>query len=180
MGSYNLPLEVPCGSIAEYQSAPIWHNYSSITGFGCDNTIVGEANNPNAGSVTGSGTYSYGETVTLTAIPNSGYRFDHWQDSNTDNPRTITVTSDATYIAYFISTQGIDENNTEDIRIYPMGNQIMVEGTTEEVRMFDIVGRSIRNEALRRGCLYGESGRAASTKGGCDAVKMGHYSPNRF
>lgn len=151
MGSYNLPLEVPCGSIAEYQSAPIWHNYSSITGFGCDNTIVGEANDPNAGSVLGSGTYSYGETVTLTAIPNNGYQFDHWQDGNTDNPRTITVTSDATYIAYFVSTQGIVENSMEKYRIYLMGNQIMVDGTTDEVRVFDIVGRSVRNEALPNG-----------------------------
>lgn len=164
MGSYNLPLEVPCGSIAEYQSAPIWHNYSSITGFGCDNTIVGEANNPNAGSVTGSGTYSYGETVTLTAIPNSGYRFDHWQDSNTDNPRTITVTSDATYIAYFVSTQGIDENYMTDIKIYPMGNQIMVEGTTDEVRVFDIIGRSVRNEALPAGVYMVKIGARSARK----------------
>ncbi len=151
MGSYNLPLEVPCSSVAAYQSAPIWGNYSNITGFGCDYTINGIPNNPNAGSVSGSGTYSYGETITLTAIPNNGYHFDHWQDGNTDNPRTVTVTSDATYTAYFVSTQGIDENNMAGIRIYPIGNHIMVEGISDEVRVFDMVGRNVRNEALPAG-----------------------------
>lgn len=42
-----------------------------------------------------------GESRILTATPNVGYKFVKWQDGNTDNPRTVTVTSDKTYTAYF-------------------------------------------------------------------------------
>ena len=64
-------------------------------------TISVYANPTNGGSVTGGGTYNYGTTVNLTANANSGFTFDHWQDGNTNNPRTITVTENATYTAYF-------------------------------------------------------------------------------
>ena len=53
------------------------------------------------GTVTGGGTYNGGATATLTATPNTGYHFVQWQDGNTQNPRTITVTGDATYTAAF-------------------------------------------------------------------------------
>ena len=64
-------------------------------------TITVYANPTNGGTVTGGGTYNYGATVNLTANANSGFTFDHWQDGNTNNPRTITVTGNATYTAYF-------------------------------------------------------------------------------
>ena len=38
---------------------------------------------------------------TITAEPSRGYRFSHWNDSVTDNPRTIFVTSDTSFTAYF-------------------------------------------------------------------------------
>ena len=53
------------------------------------------------GTVTGGGTYQHGSTATLTATPNSGYRFVKWSDENTSNPRTITVSGNATYTAVF-------------------------------------------------------------------------------
>ena len=59
-------------------------------------TITTTATN---GSVSGGGTYAYGETVTLEVTANSGYEFKQWSDGNTDNPRTITVSSDASYSA---------------------------------------------------------------------------------
>ena len=64
-------------------------------------TITVYANPTNGGTVTGGGTYNYGTTVNLTANPYSGFTFDHWQDGNNNNPRTITVTGNATYTAYF-------------------------------------------------------------------------------
>ena len=64
-------------------------------------TITTNVTPSGAGSVSGGGTYPEGASVTLTATANSGYTFDHWQDGNTQNPRTITVTSNATYTATF-------------------------------------------------------------------------------
>lgn len=64
-------------------------------------TITATSTNPAMGTVTGGGTYNGGATATLTATPNMGYHFVQWQDGNTQNPRTITVTGDATYTATF-------------------------------------------------------------------------------
>ncbi len=54
------------------------------------------------GTVDGSGTYNHGTDATIEAIPNDGYEFVKWNDSNTDNPRTITnITSNQSYTATF-------------------------------------------------------------------------------
>lgn len=53
------------------------------------------------GTVTGADTYEYGKPATLTAKANSGYTFSQWNDGVKTNPRTVTVTGNATYTAYF-------------------------------------------------------------------------------
>lgn len=53
------------------------------------------------GTVSGSGTYNYGATVTLKATPSAGYYFVKWSDGNTNASRTVTVTGNATYTATF-------------------------------------------------------------------------------
>lgn len=73
-------------------------------------TITTAASPSSYGSITGGGTYASGATATLTATPNSGYRFTKWQDGNTDNPRSVTVTGNATYTATFEAVTA----NTED------------------------------------------------------------------
>ncbi len=60
------------------------------------------------GAITGAESgkkYDYGTVLTLTATPNEGYEFTGWRDGNQDNPRTITVTEDATYVITFALTQ---------------------------------------------------------------------------
>lgn len=64
-------------------------------------TITVNVNDQAMGTVTGGGTYAANTTVTLTATANEGYQFVKWQDGNTDNPRTITVTKNETYTAIF-------------------------------------------------------------------------------
>lgn len=111
-------------------------------------------NDTACGSVTGDGMFDYGTTITLHAIANNGYRFDHWSTGSTDNPYTLTVTSDTTIIAYFVSdgTQGIGEVGTGDIRISVFNGRVCVEGiTNEEVRVYDITGRKVQNHALPSG-----------------------------
>ena len=59
-------------------------------------------NDSTMGSVTGMGTYDKGESVTLTATANEGYRFVSWSDEVTDNPRTVTAdVNGVTYSAVF-------------------------------------------------------------------------------
>ena len=74
-------------------------------------TITALANNEAYGSVSGGGTYEEGTDVVIMAMPNGGYLFDSWEDGNFDNPRTVTVTSDSTFVADFVKceiTQTID------------------------------------------------------------------------
>ena len=44
----------------------------------------------------------YGAAVTLTASAGEGYYFSQWDDGNTDNPRTVTITQDTTFTACFL------------------------------------------------------------------------------
>ena len=53
------------------------------------------------GIVTGAGTYNQGDTITITATANKGYKFKEWSDGNTDNPRIIVVTEAIELTAIF-------------------------------------------------------------------------------
>ena len=44
-----------------------------------------------------------GEQMVLHAHPMAGYNFSQWLDGNTDNPRIVTITSDASYTAEFVA-----------------------------------------------------------------------------
>lgn len=45
--------------------------------------------------------YPAGSRQTITAVANSCHRFSHWSDGDTSNPRTIMVTQDTVFVAYF-------------------------------------------------------------------------------
>ena len=60
-----------------------------------------ESSNVSWGSADGGGRYSDQTTVTITATPEPGYRFRRWNDGNTRNPRTVFLTQDTHFIAYF-------------------------------------------------------------------------------
>ena len=64
-------------------------------------TITVNVNDNTMGSVTGGGTVYVGESVTLTATPNSGYAFVKWDDGITEATRTVLVEGDKTYTAIF-------------------------------------------------------------------------------
>ena len=53
------------------------------------------------GKVIGAGTYLLGDTVTLTAIPNEGFRFVRWSNDVEDNPYTFVISDNVTLSAEF-------------------------------------------------------------------------------
>ena len=57
--------------------------------------------NGSLGSVAGSGTYNYQDTVEISAIAIEHCHFVRWSDGNTNNPRQYIVTGDATLTAFF-------------------------------------------------------------------------------
>ncbi len=68
-------------------------------------TITTDVNPTTGGSVSGSGTYNYGASCTLTATPATGYSFTNWTKDgvtvSTNANYTFTVTSAGNYVANF-------------------------------------------------------------------------------
>ena len=79
-------------------------------------TVTVVSDHPDWGSVTGDGTYYYGDTIQIVATPNLGYEFISWNDGNTLNPREIIVTEDITFTAHFEIQQCII-----DTKVVPEG-----------------------------------------------------------
>ena len=69
-------------------------------------SVTVNSNNEAWGTATGSGTYASGATATLAAVPSANCVFVKWNDEVTDNPRTVVVTGDITYTAYFAEKSG--------------------------------------------------------------------------
>lgn len=62
-------------------------------------TVIPEKRN--RGYCIGSGTYDLNESVEISAMPNTGYQFERWEDGVTSSVRTVTVVSSKTYKALF-------------------------------------------------------------------------------
>ena len=111
-------------------------------------TITALSSNSSLGTVTGGGTYPEGTQVILTATPFGMNKFKNWQDGNTDNPRIITVTGDAAYVANF-SGVGVDENAEVTLSLYPnpANESIHIEGleANSEVVFYNVLGMMVKN-----------------------------------
>ena len=107
-------------------------------------TITVLSNNDTMGTVTGGGSYEENAEVTITATPAANHRFVQWQDGNTDNPRMVTITEDATYTAEFVSTIGISESTTFPYEVYTHHNTLIIkQAEGQPVTVFDMMGRCV-------------------------------------
>lgn len=91
-----------------------------------------------------SATVEEGEIVTLTATANEGYHFVRWNDNDTNSTRTVTVTSDTTFIAYFAAdgTEEINDLDGSNAKVYSTDGRIVVENTDgNTVILYDAAGR---------------------------------------
>ena len=116
-------------------------------------TVTVESADPSMGTASGGGQALSGGEVVIWATSNPGHRFVRWNDNNTDSVRTVVVTANVTYTAYFeATTQGINEVMENDTRIYVQNGQIIVEGVDDKtVRIFDMYGRLVDNRMLPTG-----------------------------
>lgn len=65
-------------------------------------TVTAVVNDDAKGSVSGTGTYEYGEVATVEAVAADGYELLYWSDRSTENPRTVTVDGNKVLNAYFV------------------------------------------------------------------------------
>ncbi len=68
------------------------------------NAITAKSNNLDFGIVTGAGEYTYGQSVTVTAMPNLGYAFDTWTENG------MVVSNNATYQFPFTRSRSLVAN----------------------------------------------------------------------
>lgn len=91
-------------------------------------TMSATASPAEGGNVTGVGTYEYNKSATLVANPTADYEFKSWNDGVTTASRTITVTGNMSYTAYFRKnaiyidgnsrTSGLLVDTTESSEVY--------------------------------------------------------------
>ena len=118
-------------------------------------TVTVTVTDATMGTATGGGTYQAGQSCTVTATANSGYRFVNWSNGETANPYTFTVVSNITLTANFESVQGIEEVSGDAVcTIYPNPTSdvttISVSGVNGKVRIavVDMNGRTVASETL--------------------------------
>ena len=148
---------VPCGSLEIYTTSS-WNDYFNCRfteGLSFDLSV--SANDEAYGRVEVE-TQSC-NVRTLTATPNNGYEFTGWNDGNTENPRTVTITSDTAFTAIFTveSSSSLQEVNARKFAIYPNPAKsfvtLEVEALQENtlLQILDINGRRVRTLDLKAG-----------------------------
>jgi hypothetical protein len=76
-------------------------------------------NDRTMGSVTGSGSYEKNTTAIIEAVANAGFRFVQWDDGDTSNPRSITVTRNISFTAEFEAVNAIADIDMSEINVFP-------------------------------------------------------------
>ena len=64
-------------------------------------TLTAQPDEAQHGTVDGSGTYTIGDTATLLAAGALGWRFSHWNDGDSTNPRRVEMMADTAFTAYW-------------------------------------------------------------------------------
>ena len=100
----NLKIYVPCDAIDDYLGNEDWMPYKSMITSAAHKVFVKSSNNE-YGYVTieEKNACSEEHTAIITAYSkdDDNYQFNHWNDGNKENPRTITVTKDTSFTAIF-------------------------------------------------------------------------------
>ena len=142
---YAMTLYVPAGCKSKYAETKYWRNFTDIRETGVTlHTVTANATDETMGYVIGAGEYPQGSTATLVAVPFGQNYFMRWNDGNTDNPRTITVTGDMTFTAEFAPVGSAVETLENGERgIYATGRTLHVENGGESYRVYTAAGRLV-------------------------------------
>ena len=109
--------------------------------FNAQNYTVTVAANPNnAGSVSGGGSYTYGQTCTVTASANNGYAFTNWTENgsqvSTNASYSFTVTGNRNLVASFAqNTHTIHATAGTNGIITPSGTITVAHGANQSFSM---------------------------------------------
>ncbi|MBR1550524.1 MAG: leucine-rich repeat domain-containing protein [Bacteroidales bacterium] len=151
---YNLSLAsstlhvLPESQVAYAAAAP-WSSFGSVVGNGPLATLTLAANDPQRGSVDGSGSYEVGTSLSISALPATGYAFICWNDGDERNPRPLTVMGDKTLWAMFfprltdtvaLQTCSLSVRTSDENLGVGVGTADVAEGTVVEICALPLAG----------------------------------------
>ena len=106
-------LYVPCGTEFDYFTYSYWAVFKNIIGVEHQVLVMVDDGSKGTAALTQPVLCETSEAV-IAATPNADYVFTQWSDGNTDNPRTVTVTSDTLFTALFAPAVCQVNLNTND------------------------------------------------------------------
>jgi hypothetical protein len=171
----NVLLSVPCNSITAYESSDYW-NLCDIQGLYEFSISVESSNDLQGYASIVSHPDCDSHNATIQATPCNGFVFDHWDDGNTDNPRTIEVVSDMSFIAFFKSNNDIEETDGNSIKVYTDDGAVLVDGA-ENVQ-FELFG--INGQIVKRGVLTASPSRIKVETAGVYLLRIGNSTTYKF
>ena len=105
-------------------------------------------------TITGAGTYNYGDEVTLTVIPNEDYAFQNWTENgeivSEELSFTFIATTNRFIVAHLLHTEGLTENGI-NATVYPnptKGNVTIESEGLSRVRIVNTYGQTVYNAEL--------------------------------
>lgn len=143
-------LYVPCDAIITYSSTYPW-NQCNITDFAyCFSATSADLTRGTVQVIHAPECTNWEAEVQAT--PYHGFHFVRWSDGDTHIHRYMVVVQDTAIQAEFAEGNvGIADVEADGIHINSIDGRIVVEGATDEVYVYDMMGRTIRNEALPTG-----------------------------
>ena len=124
----HIPVNVPCGMKTYYENSLIWSNaFNNFQDILSSNTITVQSSDNTMGSASVMQLpLCTDPQAIIEAIANNGYCFMQWNDDITENPRTVSVTSDTAFIAIFSAIPSITVQSNDDT----MGNASVTQNPT--------------------------------------------------
>jgi len=118
-------------------------------------TVSVTANPSNGGTVSGGGSFTHGQSCTVSATANTGYTFINWTENgaqvSSQAEYTFSVNGNRNLVAHFISTVGVNEVLTS-ANIYPNPFtsvvRITTERTAQNISVYDVFGRLLMQQPV--------------------------------
>lgn len=117
-----------------------------------------ESNDAEHGSVYGAGVYAEGDTAKIWAEAWRNYRFAHWSDGDTANPRWVVMTQDTSFVGIFMPQEGIEEvEGDRGLRLVPNPADGYVVVSCDEAVEGVLVVADVAGKTVRRYRMSGAS-----------------------
>ena len=119
--------------------------------------IMTSVNPAEGGTATGSGTYNYGDEVTIIVETNEDWAFQNWTENGTvvaeEKTYTFIATANRNFVANLLYTEGINEQNSSKTSIYPnpVNDKLTIEAQEAigSVEIYNLIGTQVYSQ---KGC----------------------------